>query len=229
MPTWRRHCPAPLANGGSPSPCRCGHPPPTVASWWARGGREAAPPSTLGAGVGLPIHRPGNHGPTAAPSPSARPPRLHAAVPSPWPCSPGGSRHGPGRPQACGNHGNEAPLGLRPHGNHDNQFPLPLPSSMAPSRALGRVGAAGPRVPWRAQAQAVGGHEASAAARAAASAHGCRHNAPPASDCPFCLPAGRPAQNKMPRQRCPRRHGLAPGPGDRGGAVLQGWHPISPA
>lgn len=65
-------------------------------------------------------------------------------------------------------------------------------------------------------------------ARAAASAHGCRHNAPPASDCPFCLPAGRPAQNKAPRQRCPR-HSLAPGPGDTDGAELQGWRPPSPA
>lgn len=152
-------------------------------------------------------------------------PGPHSAATTPSPC-PTGSRHGPGRPQACGNHGNEAPLGLRPHGNHGNHVPLPLPLGMAPS---GR--SAGPGVPWRAQAWALGGgHEASvAAARAAASAHGCRHNAPPASDCPFCLPAGRPAQNKAPRQRCCPRHGLAAVPGGPWWGHAAGVAPTQPS
>lgn len=135
-----------------------------------------------------------------------------ALVLSPWGWQ---GRHGPGRRyRPRGSHGNLVHLGLKPHSNRGNQVLLPLPRR-APSGPW-RGGWRRVRVPWGIQAavpwwmqavgavagvgRAAGGQEASVAARAAASAHGCRHKAPPASDCPFCprstkqsAPSARPA------------------------------------
>lgn len=102
----------------------------------------------------------------------------------------------------------------------------PFPAAWLPQGGLQAPGCHGGRRPG----PLGGGHEASvAAARAAASAHGCRHNAPPASDCPFCLPAGRPAQNKAPRQRCCPRHGLAAVPGGPWWGHAAGVAPTQPS
>lgn len=54
--------------------------------------------------------------------------------------------------------------------------------------------------PWGTMAgtaRAVGGHEASVAARAAASAHGCQHNARPRLTAPFVSPLGSRGRTKQ--------------------------------
>lgn len=56
------------------------------------------------------------------------------------------------------------------------------------------------RTPWGTMvgtARAVGGHEASVAAQAAASAHGCQHNARPRLTAPFVSPLGSRGRTKQ--------------------------------
>lgn len=94
------------------------------------------------------------------------------ALPLPWPQA---LRE---LPQACSNYGNKAPLGLRLCSNHGNQVPLPLsPQHGSLLVGCGHWGAMAGTGPG-----AIRGDEASVAAQAAASAHGCQHNAPTASD-----------------------------------------------
>lgn len=132
--------------------------------------RHPAPPATAGAGLHVGVdalHPPpplgGHRGPvgrllparweplwglllaTAPQSPHGGfTPRCHRPGPMPK-----GSRHGPGRPQACSNHGNVASLHLRPQSSHGNQVLVPLSRSLAPSgRVLQAAGCRGGRRPW---------------------------------------------------------------------------------
>lgn len=131
-----------------------------------------------------------------------------ALVASPWGWQ---GRHRPGQHyRPCGNHGNLAHLGLKPHSNHGNQVLLPLPHRAPSGPWRGgwrRVG-----VPWG--MQAVGCHGGRRPSRRGSGGErggaGCclsawlpaQSAARPRLTAPFVLAA----QNKAPRQ-----HGLQPG------------------
>lgn len=75
-------------------------------------------------------------------------------------------------------------------------------------------------------AGAVGGHESSVAAQAAASAHGCQHNARPRLTAPFVSPLGRHGRTKQSAPSAPRP-GARPG-GPCGDIRRGGTHPDRP-